>query len=345
MFVQPWHDEDDKSTVLSTLVDASPRRSYEIECNDCLSRQAHPSVDRRCPPSRPHDHARSSKCPRIRPIGGHHQDRGRHGACRDDLTLVVDWPRDTSRAPTTRPTSVAAHQLTLQIDQVPIILHLGGASADCVIWSMQTATASRGRRSGGDFDTVGVPRRNHRPKPRLSGSRRADLVFVTTMLPALHVVAPSTSIEKRSRSGLTSAFFTLATLCPPRSMFIVSRTDQSPGLKTALTAGVRDQRVPDRNAFPFTLNAVGPPHSRSEVVTDRELFLHAVSRQACLVATSAAAASLASFVGSIRTTPRHAPVDSESQPTSTMGRFRADHMVFDLVGELPLHSHSGQRYP
>jgi hypothetical protein len=28
-----------------------------------------------------------------------------------------------------------------------------------------------------------------------------------------------------------------------------------------------------------------------------------------------------------------------------MGRFRADHMVFDLVGELPLHSHSGQRYP
>src|SRR3954464_2084908 len=35
---------------------------------------------------------------------------------------------------------------------------------------------------------------------------------------------PRTSTENRSRSGLTIAFFTVATVSPPRSMSIVSRT-------------------------------------------------------------------------------------------------------------------------
>ena len=50
-------------------------------------------------------------------------------------------------------------------------------------------------------------------RPRLPGPSRSILYSWSTMLPFASMSSPpSTSIEKRSRSGLTSAFFTLATL-------------------------------------------------------------------------------------------------------------------------------------
>jgi hypothetical protein len=72
----------------------------------------------------------------------------------------------------------------------------------------------------------------------------------------------STSIEKRSRSGLTSAFLTVATVRPPRSISILSRTLSffSWIVKSSSPPGVSSTNVSRiRNAFPFTLKALSPP--------------------------------------------------------------------------------------
>jgi hypothetical protein len=81
----------------------------------------------------------------------------------------------------------------------------------------------------------------------------------STMSPLASMSPPSaTSIEKRSRKGVRSAFATVATLSPSRSISIVSRmlTIFFRIVNTSSPAGVSRTRVfRIRSALPSTLNA------------------------------------------------------------------------------------------